>query len=326
MASIVFIHNLSKEDQDAWLSLFKTLLPNETIVLPESLTDEQAQHIDLAIVANPDVKVLTRFTNLVWVQSLWAGVEAIVESFRAFNDTPNGNKNKKIQGVKLVRLIDPQLAHTMAEAVLAWTLYLHRNIPEYAAQQRQKIWQQISCPTAHNVRVSVLGAGELGICAMQTLVQQSYQVNSWSRTAKNINKVTHFFGEEGLINLLENTDILVCLLPLTKQTRGLLNARLFRCLPKGAKFINFARGGIANYSDLVTVLDEGHLSHAVLDVFEQEPLKTSSSLWEHPKVSVLPHISAMTNRETASQVIANNIVRFRQDGSIPQSVDLERGY
>ena len=319
MKPIVFIHKMNAENQQQWLDAFTHLLPKECFVLQEQLSDEDALNIELAIVANPDVKILQRFPNLVWVQSLWAGVESLVEIFKQFN------QQKQIQ-TKLVRLIDPQLADTMAEAVLTWTLYLHRNIPEYSAQQRNQIWKELPCKAAQHMRISILGAGELGQASMQRLLQNNYQVNSWSRTHKEFKDVTHYSGDDGLVSLLQNTDILICLLPLTKQTHKLLNKQSLIHLPVGAKLINFARGGIINHEELIVLLDSQHISHAVLDVFEQEPLQANSPLWTHPNISVLPHISASTNLQSASQVVADNISTYRKDGTIPESVDLKKGY
>jgi len=319
MKYIVFITNMSSKEQQIWLNTFSQLLPNEQFVLPEELTDEAALAVDIAIVANPDVNVLKRFPHLQWVQSLWAGVESLIPYFQKRNE-------KKETSIPLVRLIDPQLAETMAEAVLAWTLYLHRTMPEYAAQQRNKIWRPIDCPLAKHIRVSILGAGELGQASMKRLLQNHYQVNAWSRQPKVLPGVNHYSGEEGLVSLLQNTDILICLLPLTAQTHHLLDQQTLMHLPKGSKLINFARGGIINHEDLYALLEQRHLHHAVLDVFEQEPLDANSPLWTHPHITVLPHISATTNLASASQVVANNISLFRDKGVIPKSVDLIQAY
>ncbi len=322
MNPIAFIHTVDSEEQAKWLKEFSVLLPGEHIVLPESLTDDQARRVEVAIVANPDVEVLKRFPNLIWVHSLWAGVEGIVNTFRSLETVVNSTKNS----TQLVRLIDPNLAKTMAEAVLTWTLYLYRNIPEYMAQQKLKLWQPIPFPDINTVQVSVLGAGELGTASSSALANQGFCVNTWSRGHKEILNATHYSGTSGLRALLQKTDILICLLPLTEQTYKLLNKEAFHLLPKGARFINFGRGAIINHDDLLDALDEGHLAHAVLDVFEQEPLPQNSPLWQHPKISILPHISAPTNVETAAKIVAKNILRYREDGTIPVSVDLAKGY
>lgn len=320
MQPIVFLHSIDEQEEQLWLQNLKRELATEDIYLAHQLNEQQASLVEVAIVANPDPKQLKDYPNLVWVQSLWAGVESIVESFKLVN------RQRAANDLKLVRLIDPQLANTMAEAVLAWVLYLHRQMPEYAKQQREKKWQQLQCPSADKVRVSVLGTGELGQAAMQSLLRQGYQINSWSRSSKEIHGVKGFVGLQKFPEMLAQTDILVCLLPLTNETRGLLCKETFNALPKGAKVINFARGAVINHADLVDALDSQQLAHAVLDVFETEPLPVTDILWEHPHITLLPHISAMTNVETASKVVAKNIMHYRKVGDLPVSVDLVRGY
>ena len=320
MQPMVFLHNIDEQEAQLWLQNLKQALATDAIYLANQLDRETAAKVEVAIVANPDPTELVGFPNLVWVQSLWAGVESIVESFKHVNQQRAGNP------IELVRLIDPQLATTMAEAVLAWTLYLHRQMPEYAQQQRDKQWRQLQCPSADKVRVSVLGTGKLGQAAIQALLRQGYQVNSWSRSPKAIQGVQGFVGLGQLPEMLAQTDILVCLLPLTNETQGLLCKETFQALPKGSKVINFARGPVVNREDLLSVLDQQQLAHAVLDVFETEPLPISDRLWEHPQVTVLPHISAMTNIETATQVVAQNITHYHQTGELPVTVNLAQGY
>ncbi|TXR54321.1 2-hydroxyacid dehydrogenase [Reinekea thalattae] len=320
MSSIVFIHSLSADEQQQWLLRFKQLLPAEQIFIAEELSDQQAAEMEIAIVANPSVDQLKRFPKLVWLQSLWAGVESVLSTFESMD------VQAKASLPKLSRLIDPQLAETMSEAVLAWTLYLHRQMPAYRVQQEKKQWQQLHCPPAQQVTVSVLGAGELGASAMTRLAANGFNVYGWSRTEKDIPGVRCYSGAQGLSLMLGQTNILICLLPLTKATEKLVNKSLLSQLPKGARFINFARGGVADYDQLIELLDEGHLDHAVLDVFEQEPLQPESVIWQHEKITVLPHISAATNIETASQIVAKNILNYRKDGTLPELVDIQRGY
>ena len=313
MSVIVFVSNLSNEEQQQWLTLLTQYLPDETILLPEQISSKQALSVELAIVANPDPKVLLSYPHLLWMHSLWAGVERLVSEFSHHN-------------IKLVRLTDPQLAQTMAEACLAWTLYLHRNMPEYAQQQRDKNWQQLPCALASEVRVSILGAGKLGLAAIDQLKPLGYQVSCWSKTEKSIANVTSYTGELGLQKLLTKTDILINLLPLTQQNFKLLNQEKLSLLPKGAKLINFSRGAVLDTVALLALLKTGHLAHAVLDVFELEPLPVDSELWHHPHITILPHISAPTHMKTASILVAENIINYRQTGVIPHSVDFTLGY
>jgi glyoxylate/hydroxypyruvate reductase A len=326
MQPIVFIHSLSHLEQSKWIDLFAKLLPCEKILLSSELSDEQAAKVELAIVANPAPEVLNRFKNLVWIHSLWAGVDAITHYFSKASTTPLGGAKPGLKKLKLVRLKDPQLTQTMAEAILAWSLYLHRDMPAYAAQQQQRKWSQLPVMPAKDIHIGVLGAGELGLSACAILLRHGYQVSCWSRSAKQIPGAAHYAGAEQLSQLIEKVDILICLLPLTAATKGLLNKQILSFLPRGASVINFSRGAIIKHQDLVKLLDSGHIKHAVLDVFEHEPLVSSSPLWQHSQITVLPHISAPTNINTAARVVASNIQHYRDSGQIPEAVDLLRGY
>ena len=313
MKIIVFISEIESELQDQWLASIKKQLINETILLPHQISESQAKSIDIAIVANPKPKDLAKYPNLVWIQSLWAGVDQLI-----------GAVLKK--PIKLVRLVDPQLAQTMAESVFAWTLYLQRNMPEYARQQAGKQWKQLPCIMSKELRVSVLGAGALSLASLNALSKLEYQLSCWSRTPKQLNGIKSYSDFNGLQAMLRKTDILINLLPLTPQTHHLLNKELLSELPKGAKLINFSRGAVIDTKALLELLDIGHLSHAVLDVFEQEPLASSDPIWSNSKITVLPHISAPTNMHTASEVVANNIRAYREHDVIPKSVDIKVGY
>jgi len=313
MKTIVFISELAMDIQQQWLVLLSNALTNETILLPEQIDASQINNVDIAIIANPDPKTLAKFPNLIWIQSLWAGVEKLA----------NENLNKN---VKLVRLIDPQLAITMAESVLAWTLYLQRNMAEYAQQQKQKQWQQLPTTNAKDIRIGILGAGTLGLAALETLKKFDYQLSCWTRTPKQLDGVKNHTDLEGLQTMLATTDILINLLPLTKQTHQLLNKKRLSLLPVGAKLINFSRGAIIDTQSLLELLENRHISHAVLDVFEQEPLPKEDSIWSNPHITVLPHISAPTHMTSATYIVAKNIQEYRLNKNIPKSVDKGIGY
>ncbi|WP_057830335.1 2-hydroxyacid dehydrogenase [Colwellia sp. TT2012] len=313
MKNIVFISGATADIQSQWLAILKQELVNESILLPEQISDSQAKDIDIAIVANPEAKDLARFPNLVWIQSLWAGVEKLIA---AVVDKP----------IKLVKLDDPQLAKTMAESVLAWTLYLQKNMVDYAQQQVNKQWQQLPCITSSELRVSVLGAGALGIAALASLKKLDYQVSCWSRTPKQLQGIKNYLGSAGLQTMLSKTDILINLLPLTPETYHLLDKALLSKLPQGAKLINFSRGAVIDSEALLKLLEIGHIAHAVLDVFEHEPLTPNDAMWGNPNITVLPHISAPTNMHSAAKVIAKNIIRYRENNIMPHAVDVQRGY
>jgi glyoxylate/hydroxypyruvate reductase A len=310
---IPFVAAADYAQTNAWVQALQQAMPDERVVAFDQLSESEKQSVTVAIVANPDPANLLQMPALKWVHSVWAGVERLVADL--------GQSQ-----LKIVRLVDPQLAETMAEAVLAWTLYLHREMPAYARQQKNSQWLAREYIRPQSKTVSLLGLGALGEAAAKHLLTAGFQVCGWSRSQKNIVGVDCFSGESGLSAMFARTNILVCLLPLTPDTRGLLNAARLAQLPKGASLVNFARGALVQDDDLQDALNAQHLQHAVLDVFETEPLPIASWHWQHPQVTVLPHISAPTDKQTASAIVAGNIRRYRDDGSLPLLVDVAKGY
>lgn len=310
---IPLIANIEYNEYRKWQNHLNVTLPDFNVVLSNQLDDAQAQACEFAIVANPSPAELRRFSRLKWVQSLWAGVEKMMTM-------------PELAQVAVMRMQDPVLADAMAEAVLAWTLYLHRDMPSYMRQQREKIWHQRAYQRASDRTVGVMGVGQLGLCALERLKPQGFKLVAWSRSAKTLAGVSHYQGEDQLASFLAQCDILVNLLPLTPTTRNLLNNTRLDQLPNNASIINFARAPIMDYTALVERLNAGQLAHAVLDVFEQEPLPSDSPLWEHPRITVLPHISGPTDPESACIIVRDNLMRYLQSGEIPTAVDYQRGY
>jgi glyoxylate/hydroxypyruvate reductase A len=313
VAPIVFVSREDATNAAAWVQALQQAMPGERIVAFEELDDQTRSRCEVAVVANPDPQRLLQLPQLRWVHSVWAGVERLAPELRG-------------SALQLTRLIDPQLSSTMAEAVLAWTLYLHREMPLYAARQRFRVWQAEQYVLPEQRSVGILGLGTLGVEAARALLAARFKVSGWSRTARSVQGVQTYSGEQGLSEMLGKSDILVCLLPLTPDTRGLLNAERLAMLPPQAQLINFARGPIIDDAALCAALDSARLRHAVLDVFATEPLPPDQWQWTHPSVTVLPHCSAPTNRETASGIVAGNVAHFRATGEIAANVDLERGY
>lgn len=310
---IALISNIRADYEASYQSALAAAMPNEKIVLFRDMSEEQRMRVRIAIVANPDPADVAALPNLVWVQSLWAGVEQLVAKL------PPG-------GPPIVRMVDPEMSRTMAEAVLAWTYYLQRDMPAYVRQQKEKVWQQRAYRKPSTMTVGILGIGSLGTVAASRVKDAGFNVAGWSRSAKTLPGVQTFSNDDGLINMLRVSDIVVCLVPLTAETRGLLHAGRLAAMKPGAALINFARGPVVVTNDLLEALDTGHLSHAVLDVFDEEPLPPDSRFWHHLQVSVLPHISAPTDFDTAAAVIAGNIAGYRKTGNVPDSVNTALGY
>ncbi len=323
------------EVQRAWLESLRAAMTECDIRPLAALTDEERATAQVALVATPDPDDLRSLPNLRWVQSLWAGVDDILAAKAAPDRPPPWS---------IVRMRDPRMAETMAEAVLAWTLYLHRDMPAYRRQQQARQWRPRPMRRAQACTVSILGLGAMGTASAARLRAQGFSVCGWRRRAASgalsgapgtsddgqsggqSGGVTVFAGDDGLRHMLAQSDILVCLLPLTAATHSLLNHDTLAQLPRGAAVINFARGAIVDSDALIAHLDSGHLSHAVLDVFAQEPLPADSPLWSHEDITILPHIAAPTDKESASVIAASNIRQFLASGRIPESVDRTRGY
>ncbi|WP_407525822.1 2-hydroxyacid dehydrogenase [Methylobacterium oryzisoli] len=314
---IAFLGTLDADEEGAFLSALAGALPEASIRPFASLSAAERAEVEIAIVANPDPAEVALLPRLAWIHSLWAGVERLVRDLGA-------------RGIPIVRLVDPELARTMAEAVLAWTYYLQRDMPAYRRQQEVGLWQPLPYRPPAETTVGLLGLGALGTAAAHRLSEAGFKVAAWSRSPKplpaSLTGAEAFTGAEGLPRLLALSDIVVCLLPLTAETQGLLGAPHFAAMKPGAALMNFGRGPIVVTDDLIAALDGGHLSHAVLDVFDVEPLPPASPLWRHAGVTILPHVTGPTNPRSAATIVAHNIRTYWGTGRIPTAVDVKRGY
>lgn len=277
--------------------------------------------IAAALVWLPPQGLLASLPNLKLVVSVGAGVDAILA-------------DPTLPKVPLTRFVDPDLTGRMAEYITLQVLYHHRRMTEYRKLQAERTWTYIPEPAAHEVRVGIMGLGVLGTAAAKVLQALGYQVRSWSRTPKALEGVTSFAGDAQLDPFLAETDILAVILPLTPETRGLLNRKLFRKLsltgrtPRlpGPVLINAGRGGLQIDAEILAALDANELYAASLDVFETEPLPPESPFWTHPRVVVTPHNAA----ESAPGAIARYAVRqlrlLEAGKPLENVVDRARGY
>ena len=228
--------------------------------------------------------------------------------------------------IAVVRMIEPGIVEGMVEYVTQAVLTIHRDLFDYALQQRQRVWREMPVRAASTRRVGVLGLGMLGTAVLERLRLFGFPCAGWSRSEHRIEGVECFAGVEALDAFLARTDVLVCLLPLTDATRGLLDKRLFGKLPKGASFVNVGRGAQVNQQDLLDALDSGQLQNAILDVTDPEPLPDSHPFWTHPRVRITPHIASATRPESAVDVVLENIRRRRDGVPMVGEVDRSRGY
>jgi glyoxylate/hydroxypyruvate reductase len=234
--------------------------------------------------------------------------------------------DKLPKGVPITRIMDDGLVGQMSEYAIYWALRHHRDIDKYAASQRSKTWKPEDFVDTIHRRIGVMGLGTIGQDTAGKFAALGFPTAGWSRTAKTLAGIETFHGGDGFRKFLARTDILVDVLPLTRDTKGLLDAKAFAGLPKGAYFINMARGGHVVDADLLAALDSGHLSGATLDVFNTEPLPSDHPYWTHPKVHVTPHIAGATNPRTASPGVVENIKRLRAGQPLINQVDPKTGY
>lgn len=314
MTTLLFVS--AADNAEAWRGELARRLPDLDFRVWPDVGD--AADIDCALVWKPPPGVLAGLPNLKVILSLGAGVEPLLAD-RTLPDVP------------LVRMVAEGLTEDMAAYVVLQVLRWQRKLDAYTEQQRAGVWKQLGHRPASEVRVGILGLGVLGEAAARALTPLGFQVIGWSRSPKEIRGVETVHGEDGLVALAARSDFLVCLLPLTEGTRGILNAGLFATLPKGAVVINAARGGHLVEADLLAALGDshlggGHLGGASLDVFAEEPLPPGHPFWAHPRIHVTPHVAGITHPSRCADHVADAIRRVETGQPLLHVVERGRGY
>jgi glyoxylate/hydroxypyruvate reductase A len=303
MHAILF---LGGEDPAGWIEEFERVAPD--LELRTWANRGDAADIDVVLGWRHPKGASKHYPNLKLISALGAGYEHIL-----------GDQDRP-KGVPVVRLIDLKLTQAMTEYVLLHVLRYHRQLPQFEQFQREGRWVKLPPPDTDARRIGILGLGALGIDAGQRLAALGFPVAAWSRTPKCVDNVEVFYGPAQLDAFAARTDILVCLLPLNAETRGIIGTRLLSKLPRGAYVINPARGGHVVDAELIASLDSGHIAGATLDVFHTEPLPADHPFWTHPKITVTPHIASTTNPRSAVPQIVDNVRRVRDGRELQNRV------
>lgn len=295
-----------------WKQALESRMPELDVQIWPDMRDPQK--IEYVVIWTPVDDILQSLPNLKVIFSLGAGVDHLLQQQGMRLDLP------------IVRMVDPALTEGVSEYVLFHVLRYHRRMPEYDALQRERRWRQLRQISPQERKVGIMGLGVIGADVAVKLAALGFDVAGWSRISGGTLGIECFQGQEQLTPFLARTEILICLLPLTAETDGIINRQTLAALPQGAYLINAARGGHVVENDLLAALDSGHIAGATLDVFASEPLPEDHPFWDHPKVTVTPHIASLTNPSTASAQIIDNIRRHQRGEPFTDLVNVKRGY
>lgn len=308
---MTLLYTSDPERGRVWREILAAEAPGISFVTPEEMSDPAA--IRYLAAWDPPAELLSQLTGLEVLFSVGAGVDQF-------------DMSKLPSHVRLVRMIEPGITEGMVEYVCGAVLTLHRNFIDYRIAQREHRWEPIDLVPASARRVGVMGLGQLGQAVLKALRPFGFSLSAWSRSHHQLEGVSCHAGEAEMSTFLQSCEILICLVPLTIETRGILCRDTLSRLPRGAALINVGRGGHLVEQDLLSLLDEAHLSAAILDVTDPEPLPKGHPFWDHPRIMLTPHIASMTRADTAARALVANIRRHEAGELMEGEVSRERGY
>jgi len=309
MAILTWLHTVYG---DKLINGIRAGLPGEEIRVHPDVGNPD--DIDICIIFRMPHGYLKPFKNLKLISSTGAGID----HYLLDPDLP--------RHIPMVRVVDADFGARMAEYVLSWVLAYHREIPHFLANQKTHTWAYKPIRSAHEVRVGVMGLGQMGTPTVERLAYLGYATSGWAKSKHEIKGVKCYAGWDEFPRFLGDLEILVNLLPLTNETRGILSKTTFDQMPKDSVMITAARGGHLIEQDLIEALDSGRLRHATVDAFPKEPLPKDHPLWDHPKVFVTPHCSSTPSPETIVNAFVENVRRFRSGRPLLNQVDHAKGY
>jgi glyoxylate/hydroxypyruvate reductase len=308
--SIVLIFN--NKDPKPWVQSLKKKLPKTAISVYPEVTNPEA--VTFVVCWKADKNVLKKFPNLAVIQSVGASIDHITR-----NQTVHKNQI-------VTRIVDDNLSNDMWEFLLAAVMSNLKNMDLYSRQKSEKKWQQTGYHSLKHTTISIIGLGQIGALVAEKFAALGFVVKGWSTSPKNISNVACYAGQDELNTFLNDTDFLINILPLTAATENFLDKTVLKQIKKGGFLINVGRGEHLVEQDLVELLEVGHLSGALLDVFRVEPLPQDHVFWTLPKIQITPHVASLTNVASATTQIAENYKNFKSGKVLQHVVSIEKGY
>lgn len=298
-------------DPALWRHELVGLMPELDMRVWPTVGDKE--DVDIALVWQPPQGLLKHFNRLKLILSLGMGIDHLL-------------RDRTLPQVPIARLVDDSIVTQIGEYVSWAVLQQHRSFGVYQQMQQKQRWQPLPLADTTACAIGILGLGVLGQHTANVLSTLGFPVLGWSRTAKALQGIRCFHGSRGLSEMLAQSSMLVCLLPLTPTTKDIINATTLATLPQGAYIINCGRGAHLVEDDLLIALDQGHIAGATLDVFRQEPLPPEHPFWHHPKIRLTPHIAGITNSRTAAPQVIENIRRIQANQPLLYPIDRYLGY
>ncbi len=300
------------DNLDPWINALKKVDPSTEIIRIEEVEDKSS--VEFVLAWNYPHGLFRDYPGVKTISSMGAGVDHLI------ND-PFLPKH-----INIVRIVDPRLSQDMYEFALAVIMNRLRQLTNFRENQMKGIWKKKRYLRISDIRVGIMGTGAIGNHLAIQLNKSGFKVAGWGRTAGKPAPYKKYHGQEQLSELLESSDILICLLPLTAATKDILNKENLQILPKNAWLVNLGRGEHVVDGDLIEMLDSGHLDGANLDVFREEPLPARHPFWKHPKIFITPHLASLPFPESVAPQIIENYRRTKEDRPLLNIVDRELGY